>query len=482
MSKKVTLAGLSYIEGVNMESESSNSRCLGVFSLVMIAIVSVDSIRNLPIIAQYGLPLVSFFLVAGLAFFLPLTWISSQLAIRYPHAGGSYLWIEAAFGKKFGYLSIWLQWVYNIIWYPTIFAFLSSILATMLAPGLEDNKWFILGSCASLYWIITYIHSKGVKMSGLISTVSTLVGTLFPMALMIGAAVYWLASGSPSAITFSAKDLIPNETTYNNLAYFSNFLFSLLGIEVIAMHAANVKNPTVTYPKALSISAPIILISLMLSSLALCVIVPPEKIGIITGIMDVFDLFFKQYYPGGTFIIGWSIVIGCLGIASSWMIGLARGLHVAFTAINAPKPLQKLNKSGAPVNVLIFQGVVYTILLSAFLLLPGVNSSYWLLSALTAQFALSYYVILFFAAIKLLRSKKHSRIRAFMSTAIPLLAVFISVIGIGVGFLPPDEIGKHHILHYELFMIGSLITFCMIPFLFLRNRTAKSAKTAALSP
>lgn len=454
-----------------MENVSSDRYCLGVFSLVMIAVVSVDSIRNLPIIAQYGLPLVSFFLVAGVAFFIPLAWITSQLAAHYPKTGGTYLWIEAAFGKKSGYLSIWLQWVYNIIWYPTIFAFISTLLAKLLLPQFDGNKWFMLGICTGLFWFLTYCHSKGIQFSRLISTISTLIGTLLPMAFMIGIAVYWLASGSPSAISFTVENLLPNETTYHNLAYFSNFLFSLLGIEVIAMHAANVKHPESAYPKALLISAPIIFASLLLSALALCVIVPPEKIGIIGGIMDVFQLFFNQNFPAGTYIIGWSIVIGCLGIASSWMIGLARGLHVAFTATSSLPLLQKLNNNGVPVNVLMFQGFVYTLLLSVFLLLPSIQGSYWLLSALTAQFALTYYVLLFLAAIKLLRAKKSTRIGSLLNLMLPVSGGVISIIGIGVGFLPPDEISKNQMMLYEVFMCGSLVIFCLLPFLFLKDKT-----------
>lgn len=453
-----------------MEDASSNKKCLGLFQLVMIAIISVDSLRNLPIVAQYGLPLVTFFIFAGVAFFFPLAWVSSQLAVRFPQVGGSYLWVEAAFGKTFGYLSIWLQWVYNIIWYPTIFAFISSIIATLIYPPLNNNIWFILITCTSLFWLMTFFHSLGIRISGWISTVSALVGTLLPMMLMIGLTAHWLMSGSPSAITFTMHNLLPNSETYKNLAYFSNFLFSLLGIEVIAMHASNVAHPERIYPRALWISAPLILLSLVLSSLALCISVPPQQIGLMSGIMDVFELFFTNHFPVGTVLIGWCIVIGGLGIASSWMISLARGLQVAFQATDAPKILQKLNKNGVPVNVLIFQGIIYTMLLSAFLLLPNVNNSYWLLSALTAQFALLYYILLFCAAIKLLRSQTQSSWRQLTSFVIPTIAGVTCVIGILAGFLPPSGIKENSILLYEFFMIGSLVVFCIIPFFILRNK------------
>lgn len=454
-----------------MHSGTSKIRCLGMFQLVMIAIVSVDSLRNIPIGAQYGISLVTFYLFAGLAFFLPLAWVTSKLAVRFPNIGGSYLWIESAFGKSFGYLSIWLQWTYNIIWYPTIFAFISGTLASLVYPGLETNKWFMLITCAGFFWLITYVHSFGVRASSWISTFTAIIGTLLPMFFLICFGAYWVLSGHPTAVPLTMHSLLPDAAGLKNLAYFSNILFSLLGLEVIAMHAGNVKNPEKSYPRGLLISATLILITLVLSSLTLCLVIAPAKLTLITGVMDVFKLFFASYHVSyGSMILGWCIIIGGLGIASSWMIGLARGLHVALTSTNTPKFLQKLNKNGVPLNVLCFQGIVYTLLLSAFLLLPNVNSSYWILSAMSAQFALLYYIILFSAAIKLFRSLKQSKWQAFLSILLPVSAGIVSLIGITVGFLPPSNIAAGNTLTYELFMVISIIIFCIIPFIVLRKK------------
>ena len=450
---------------------SQKKKWLGTFQLVMFAIVSVDSLRNLPIGAQYGLSLVTFYVFAGLAFFLPLAWVASQLAVRFPNVGGSYLWVQAAFGETWGCLSIWLQWTYNIIWYPTIFAFITSTMVSLLYPGFENNRWVILIVCAGLFWLVTLIHSFGIRVSSWFSTLSAIVGTLLPMSLIVCFAIYWVVSGSPSATPLTIKGLLPDKETLKNLAYFSNILFSLLGLEVIAMHAGNVTNPAKAYPRALLISSIITLTTLILSSLALCVVIPPGKIMLLSGIMDVVNLFFAMHhFYYGAMIIGWCIVIGGLGIASSWMIGLARGLHVALTSANVFKFLHKINKNGVPLHVLCFQGVVYTLLLSAFSLLPNINNAYWLLSALSAQFSLFYYVLLFAAAFKLFRFTKQSKFQAFLGMAMPISAGIVSVIGIAVGFIPPANISPENVLQYELFMVVSLFIFCIIPFFILKRK------------
>ena len=98
---------------MHIERSGTSQRSLGLFKLIMITVISVDSIRNIPISAQYGFSLITFYAIAALTFFLPLILITSRFASEYPNTGGSYLWIEAAFGKKMGFVSIWLQWCIN---------------------------------------------------------------------------------------------------------------------------------------------------------------------------------------------------------------------------------------------------------------------------------------------------------------------------------------------------------------------------------
>lgn len=454
-----------------MATPIKNSTQLGLFPLIMIAIVSVDSLRNLPIGAQYGFSLVTFYLIAGITFFLPLAWVTAKLAAKYPNTGGSYIWIEHAFGGSIGYLSIWLQWIYNIIWYPTIFSFIASTLASLFFPDLATNKTYILLASLGFFWALSVLHTFGLRTSSWISTLGSLIGTLFPMFLIMGLALYTLLTDHHSATPFSWHALIPNEKNLHNLGFFSNILFSLLGLDIIAMHAGNVTQPQKTYPRAIIISSILILFTLTFSSLSLCIIMPSENIMIMSGLMDVFHEFFNFYHiKGAATVIGFCIVMGGIAIASSWMIGLARGLHTAICSTNAPSWMQSKNKNNMPANVLFLQAIVYSVLLGAYLLFDNVNSSYWFLSALTAQFALVYYIILFTAAIKLLRRESKS----LLNVVLPSMACVICIIGIIVGFLPPEQIPFGSAFHYGLLMGTSFVVIGLIPALIIRSAKKSS--------
>ena len=136
-----------------------------------------------------------------------------------------------------------------------------------------------------------------------------------------------------------------------------------------------------------------------------------------------------------TFLIGFCIIIGGLGIASSWMLGLAKSLHISLSSMAmTPQWMQKLNRNQVPTGILWLQGGVYTVLLCAFLFFPSLNRSYWILSAATAQFALLYYIILFCAAMKLLRAQS----KTVLNIAFPVLAMVMCGIGLVAGFIPPE--------------------------------------------
>lgn len=423
-----------------MHTEKQSKSQLGLLALVMMAIISVDSLRNLPIAAQFGVSLVTFYVVAGLGFFLPLAWVTSQLATRYPKAGGSYIWIREAFGHQWGHFAICLQWIYNIIWYPTIFAFITATIAILLGHHLDQSKWFVFSSSLLLFWFMTWIHSFGLQFSKWINISSAVIGTLLPMGIIIGLALYWLLSGRPSATPLSWQALVPTLHDAKNIGFFSNVLFSLLGLEVIAVYAGNVSSPQRVYPKALTMSGGLILLTLISSSLALCIIMPVEKITLITGLVDMLQLFFAAFHiENMTFWIGLCIIIGGLGIASSWMLGLARSLHVSLCSMAAtPRCLQKLNQNQVPSGILWMQAIVYSVLLTVFLFFPSLNRSYWILSAATAQCALLYYIILFCAAMRLLKRESKQSCCKILRTVLPIIAISLCCIGLISGFMPPD--------------------------------------------
>ena len=169
----------------------ANGKTLGVFSLVMINVIAVDSLRSLTAGAEYGFALVFFYALAALLFFIPTILVSAELATAWPNTGGVYVWVREAFGPRFGFMTIWLQWIYNVVWYPTIFSFIAGIAASLIEPSLANNKIYILSAVLIAYWSTTLINCCGLKIANKLTTLGAIVGTNQPLFFFFLALVFF---------------------------------------------------------------------------------------------------------------------------------------------------------------------------------------------------------------------------------------------------------------------------------------------------
>ena len=431
-------------------------RVLSVFSLVMINVIAVDSIRTLPLAATYGLSLVTLYLIGAVLFFIPTALISAELATAWPMKGGIYVWVKEAFGARWGFLVVYLQWIYNIVWYPTILSLVAGTLAYLVDSALIDNKIYMTSMVLIIFWGSTLVNFLGMKMSSWISTLGSLIGTMLPMILIITCASYWLFTGQPSNTELSFAALVPKIDSLSQLVFFSAILYSLLGLEMSSVHALEVKNPEKDYPKALLISAFIVLLSLILASVAVAIVVPYNELNIVAGIIQAFSLFLTSFnLTQFTPIIALIIVIGGVCQVATWIIGPTKGLWAAVDDGYLPKILSITNKKNVPVNMLIAQACICTLLSMTFILLPSIKVSYWALSAMAAQLSLIMYAVLFSAAIRL----RYNRKDVYRPFKIPFGNIGIWIVaGSGfttsilvtlLGFIPPDHIPVGNIWVYE---------------------------------
>ena len=448
-----------------------SKRVLSVFSLVMINVIAVDSLRTLPITAKLGMTLISYYLVAAFAFFIPVALVAAELATAYPNTGGIYIWVREAFGRRAAFITIWLQWIYNVVWYPTILAFISATIAYLFAPHLANNKFFILGSIIPLFWLFTLINCFGMKISSIVSIIGATIGTLVPMIGIIILGLIWLIQGRPIEIS-SPSLWLPDFSSLGNLSLFSAVLFGLLGMEMSAVHAEEVKNPQRDYPRALLYSTAIIFSTLVIGSLAIIIVVPTSKLSVVSGLIDAYAIFFEAYHlPWMTPLTAAFIIIGGLSGVSAWIIGPTKGLLVSARDGCLPKSFSQVNSYGAPVVILITQGLIFTALSSMFILYDSINAAYWILSDLCAQMALLVYLFMFSAAIKLRYSNPNQpgaykipggKLGMWLVAGTGFICCFATIL---IGFVPPTQIPIKNKLFFQGFLLCGLIIFVLIPWL-----------------
>lgn len=358
--------------------------------------------------------------------------------------------------------------------------FVAGTVGYLISPALVNNSHFLIAVILASFWGTTIINLLGMKSSAWFSNLCGVFGLLVPMALVMLLGTIWLMSGHPTQISLAPHNLMPNFKDPTLWVSLTGIMMSFCGMEIATVHARDVKNPQRSFPLALLYSTLIILATLLVGSLAIALVVPNGQINLVAGNMQAFDVFFKAYHMTWVLpIIAVCLVLGGLGSVSNWIIAPTKGLLVAAQDGNLPLSLQKENRFGSPTLILLWQAIIVSIICAVFLLMPTVNSSYWLLTALASQLYMFMYILMFAAGIYLRYKQPHVE-RAykipggnFGMWAVGGAGIIASVITVVVGFFPPSGVQVGSIARYETLLTVGLIVMCLPPFIAYRYRRAQ---------
>ncbi len=458
-----------------MSSNGKSNRTLSVFLLAMINVSAICSIKNWPLTAEFGFSSIFYFIIAALAFFVPMSLVSAELASGWPKRGGVYVWVREAFGHRSAFLASWLFWINNVVWYPTILSFIAATIAYCIDPALAQNTTYMFSVIFITFWATTAVNLRGMKTSGWISTIGAVFGTLIPGTVIIVLGCMWYFSGKPIQIEFTMDSFLPNLSSPSQLAFLAGVLLGLAGMEMSAVHAREVKDPRKNFPKAILLSALIIIVLSVLGTLAIAIVIPQSEISLVSGGLEAIAFFLRSYGLGWSVpLVSFLIAVGALGQMSTWTVGPTKGLLAAAQDGDLPPVLHKMNKKNMPVAMMIFQGIFVSILATIFLLMPDISASFWLLLALTSQLYLLMYVLMFASAIRL-RHKSPNVDRPYkIPGGLPGIWIvggvgFLSALAcIILGFFPPEQIETGNSTFYVSFLLIGMVTMCLAPYIILK--------------
>ncbi len=462
----------------------SRTKPLGIYMLAMINVAAILSIKNWPMTAEYGATSIFYFSLAALLFFIPVSLVSAELATTLPEKGGLYLWVKTAMGHRIGFLAIYLTWASNLIWYPTVLSFIAGTIAFIINPELASNNTYMFVVILATFYTATFINLKGMKALGWMSSFGVVLGTLIPGTLIIVLGMRWMMGDYPSHIEFNITTLFPSLNQVSKLSLLAGVLLGFAGMEMSAVHAKDVYQPKKNYPKAILLSAIIILAFSILGTLSIATVLPKGGISLIAGGMEAISVFMHAFHIEWlTPVIALLMAFGALACVSTWVIGPSKGLLEAANDGDLPPSFHMTNKKGVPSMILLFQALMVTIISALFLYLPDVNSAFTILIILSSQLYIIAYVLIFISAIVLKYKKKQLK-RPY---AVPGKTVGMWIVaGIGIlasiavfflGFVPPEEVGAGDELFFTLFLIIGLIIFTLIPFfILLCNKKVVSKK------
>ncbi len=457
-----------------MESMAKKQKKIfGVWSLAALTFAFLANANAAPQLATFGLGAVLVVFMAIFFFLTPTALASSEMGTAWPRTGGIYVWTRLAFGEGAGFMIIWLEWANFVVAWPSIMGSLIIQTAFLIDPALGSNTMFIVAVVILVTWLGVAFALRGMRATAKFAWYGVLAGTVIPSVAIIVMASVYLIQGNPPAMEVSWSALGSGFSS-GNLAFISGSLLMFSGIEIAAIHAADVRDPGRTIPRANFITVMLCLVFLLPYILGIAAVVPSGDINLVTGVLQAAQSMFNTLNVSWMMpIFGVIFVTGFAATLIQIINGPSRGLVVAGReGGNLPPVLQKENSKRMPVNIIIIQGILSSVLSLGYLFLGSVQNAWFMFALIQTNMVLVMYLIMFAALVKLRRSHASTprpyRIpgkRVGLAVVVGL-GLLVCLFGILVSFQPTDEAGAMSTWLYVAVLFFGTAAFIAMPFVF----------------
>ena len=441
---------------------------IGLWDLVFMDVSALFGIRWIAksTASSFGLGLgaIPSWVLFTFIFFVPCALICAELASTYPRDGGLFEWVKEAYGEKFGFMVSWLNWTAKIFWYTSFLTFLTiNVSFAINMPALSENKTFVLILSLAVFWILSFISTKGMTLGKFFTNLGSLGSTVPAILLILLAFAATFIFGRESASVYTIETMTP-VLNWDSLGAISTVMFALAGSEVTANFVTEMDNPKRDFPRAILIAAAIVSGIYMLGSIAITMILPTDQITASQGIL-VSLATIARWFGIGT----WFIQLVALGITFS-MIGaiilyIASPVKMLFGSVRPgmfPESLTKTNAHNVPEKAVYLQAVIVTVIILSIQFIPSVDAIYNVLVTMTALTALFPYALLFLSYIKLRKTRPDEERPYEMvksngtAVSIATMSFVVVVIGIILSASPVMKTFEDNLI-YECEMIGGAV-------------------------
>lgn len=444
---------------------------IGTFGIVMFTISMILSFVGMVLMAKLGTQAIFYYGVVVLFFFLPCVIVTLELARRYPN-GGFYQWIKNAFGERWAFIALWMQWGVVIITMPQLFTFIAGIFAYVVHPAWIHQAWYIFTVCVLLSLFSLAVSNFGIKASSILTTYAVITTLVLPVLLILVFSVIWLIHGLPVKNHLNWHHLLPSFGALGTYALLGTGVMAFSGVEAPAYLIQYVKKQR-QFIRGVIIGCIAIIILNILVTLALTMFVSSHHESIIAGMIQSLLVFLDYFH------LHWVIYIyavlglfGYAGVLTSLMITYAEGVCASSRDGLLPAFLARKNRHGAPINILMVQIAIGIALSALFLVIPHVSHVYWMINAMVAIGLCMRYVIFFIARFKL-TDPSDTMSKRYRYNIISTFGLLSALLGIIVLYFPPGQFPVGRVWIYETVLGLCTLSFLFIPYMVLQCTTRR---------
>lgn len=454
---------------------------VSMIAMAIMIVTTVLSLRGLASQAEYGYTSIFWYVLSALLFLVPFSLVCAELASTYTKSGGIFRWGAEAFGARWGWATMYLEWMTVVIWFPSVLMFGAVSLAYVFWPEtfdqhLASNVIYTLVVVLAVYWFSTLNCMRGMKNANKLSTLGGLFGTIIPGAILIILGIVYLLSGGHNYID-AHQPFFPDFSKYSTLVLAASIFLFYGGMEMQSVHVNSMSNPQKQFPRSVFLAVLIILALFVFGTLAIGFVMPQKDINLLQSLLVAYNSLWAWLgcrWLGNVMAV--LITFGVIGQVSVIIAGPSTGILAVGRAGYLPRGLQKVNKNGVQSNILIVQGIIVTILSLVLVVLPSVQSAYQVLSQMATIIYLAMVIIIYAAFFRLRRTEPNVK-RGFRVPGGNFGKWFITILGIGgaicalvMSFFPPSQINTGKPIVYVLILLIGSIILISIPFIVYANK------------
>ena len=269
-------------------------------------------------------------------------------------SGGPYVYSKEGFGDFIGFLVAWGYWISTWISNAAIAIAIIGALSFFF-PILETNSLLAVSVGLSMIWFFTWINSKGIRTSGKIQVITTVLKIL-PLLFVIIFGLFFFSSHNFPKFNLTGEN---DFTAFSLVAALT--LYAFLGLESASIPVENIKTPSKIVPKATMLGTMISTCIYILGTVVLFGVLPIETLQNSPAPFAEAGQIIGGKYTG--YFIALGAAISGMGALNGWILILAQIPMAAAKDKMFPKIFKKNNKNGAPVLGLIIGSVLSSLVM-----------------------------------------------------------------------------------------------------------------------
>ncbi|MBP3535539.1 MAG: amino acid permease [Muribaculaceae bacterium] len=444
-----------------------------MMAMAILITTSILSLRGLPSEAKFGIQSIFYYIFAAVVFLLPFSLVCAELASTYTKQGGLYRWVSEAFGPRWGWTAMYLEWQTIIIWFPTVLMFGAVALAYIFWPEsfdaqLASNKLYTLVIALLVYWGVTLNSFRGTKAANRVSTLGGLFGTIIPGAILIILGIVYVCLGK--TIDLEPMPFFPDFSHVGTIVLAASIFLFYGGMEMQAVHINDMRNPARDYPRAVFLSIIVIVAMYAVGTLIVGLVIPSAKIDLVQSLLTAYNVLWGSIgleWMGN--VLALLIMVGVIGQVSALVNGPSVGLMAVARSGYLPMAMQTTNARGVNKPVMIVAGVFVSILSLVLIVLPTVESAYQIMSQMATIIYLIM-VLMIYGAFLRLRRTQPLKPRGFRVPGGKVGQWVVCILGVGgavlallLSYIPPSQIDTGSPVVYVGILLAGVALFVALP-------------------